>query len=124
RAGPAAGGAGRVGEPAAEGGTQGAAQGGQAGGGPRRGRRLRRALRRRTRRRPAAQRVAAHLKGLGARRYAPYCRIRWVSPSSRLRAQALPARSIGRMSAPATSIESAIRDALATVQDPEIHRPI
>jgi len=31
---------------------------------------------------------------------------------------------MGRMSAPATSIESAIRDALATVQDPEIHRPI
>ncbi|TMM39163.1 MAG: Mrp/NBP35 family ATP-binding protein [Actinobacteria bacterium] len=28
------------------------------------------------------------------------------------------------MSAPATSMESAIRDALATVEDPEIHRPI
>src|SRR5438874_4280653 len=28
------------------------------------------------------------------------------------------------MSAPATSIESAIHVALATVQDPEIHRPI
>ena len=31
---------------------------------------------------------------------------------------------MGRMSAPATSMESAIRDALATVEDPEIHRPI
>src|SRR2546430_17356560 len=31
---------------------------------------------------------------------------------------------MGRMSAPATSIESAIQAALATVQDPEIHRPI
>ncbi len=31
---------------------------------------------------------------------------------------------MGRMSAPATSIESAIHAALATVQDPEIHRPI
>src|SRR5947199_3692890 len=33
-------------------------------------------------------------------------------------------RSMGRMSAPATSLESAIQAALATVQDPEIHRPI
>jgi ATP-binding protein involved in chromosome partitioning len=31
---------------------------------------------------------------------------------------------MGRMSAPATSLESAIQAALATVQDPEIHRPI
>jgi len=31
---------------------------------------------------------------------------------------------MGRMSAPATSVESAIHAALSTVQDPEIHRPI
>src|SRR5438093_4719057 len=31
---------------------------------------------------------------------------------------------MGRMSAPATSMESTIRDALAMVEDPEIHRPI
>jgi ATP-binding protein involved in chromosome partitioning len=31
---------------------------------------------------------------------------------------------MGRMSAPATAVESAIRAALATVEDPEIHRPI
>src|SRR5437762_544857 len=31
---------------------------------------------------------------------------------------------MGGMSAPATSLESAIREALATVHDPEIHRPI
>src|SRR5207244_4302616 len=74
--------------------------------------------------------IAAHLKGLGARRYLTivasigYVRPAGFSPGLPLLVALGPARSIGRMSAPVTSMEAAIRDALATVQDPEIHRPI
>ena len=47
-----------------------------------------------------------------------------LTPSRRARGRAGLGRSMVGMSAPATSLESAIQAALATVQDPEIRRPI